>query len=88
MTHKVVMHRRVDKALTKLPKSVAVKFDMLVHDLRSKGPSLSNWPNYSELGPNRYHCRLKPSWVAVWTHKKGRLIVEVTYVGSRGKAPY
>ncbi len=42
----------------------------------------------NKLGENTYHCHLAYRWVACWRNEKGKMIVEVEYVGSREKAPY
>jgi mRNA-degrading endonuclease RelE of RelBE toxin-antitoxin system len=88
MSFEVVLKKRVVKQLGKLPKLVQVSATELVNDLRSRGPVLPNWPNFSKLGPHEYHCHLKRKWVAVWRHEKDTIVVEVTYVGSREDAPY
>lgn len=61
---------------------------MLVNDLIEKGPVQKEWPNFSPLGKNTYHCHLSYSWVAVWYCEKDSVVLEVTYVGSREDAPY
>lgn len=65
----------------------------LVAEIKKEGPVRGNWPNYSKLGATTHHCHLNkkgnPTYVAVWEVKKGKvMIVEVTYVGTREKAPY
>jgi mRNA-degrading endonuclease RelE of RelBE toxin-antitoxin system len=65
----------------------------LVSEIRKGGPVRGNWPNYSKLGSVGHHCHLNkkgsPTYVAVWevTDRKIK-IIEVTYVGTREKAPY
>ena len=60
----------------------------LAEDLRDKGPNRGDWPNYSKLGPDQYHCHLSPGWVACWSCKRGSKTIEVYYAGSREDAPY
>ena len=80
--------KKAVKGLDKLPDFVSDKFVKLVDDLTEKGPIQANWPNFSKLGKNRYHCHLYKSWVASWKFEKKTIIIEVEYVGSREKAPY
>jgi len=79
---------RAGKEIKKLPKIEKVNFDLLVDDLKENGPYRSNWPNYSQLGDDKYHCHLSYKWVACWKWEKGSIIIEVYYAGSRQKAPY
>ena len=60
----------------------------LVADLQADGPIRRDWPNFSSLGRDRFHCHLTHRYVACWTCKKGEIVIEVYYVGSREKAPY
>lgn len=88
MIYEIKIKRKLEKNLNKLPLMVQKKFFRLVLDLRDKGPEQPNWPNYSKLSPNEYHCHLRYSWVACWKHEKKSILIEVYYVGSREKAPY
>ena len=76
--------RRVEK----LPFRIQQKLGDLVQDLQFNGPIQPQWPNFSRLGPGKYHCHLSYSWVACWYHEKGTLQIEVYYAGSRQDAPY
>ena len=61
----------------------------LVYDLAARGAILPDWPNYSKLTGNQYHCHLNYRWVACWTLEDDRLkLIEIYYVRSRGSAPY
>ena len=65
----------------------------LVAEIKSGGPVRGNWPNYSKLGSINHHCHLNkkgnPTYVAVWeVTDRAIKIVEVSYVGTREKAPY
>ena len=64
------------------------RFANLVEDLERKGPIRSEWPNFSKLGEQQYHCHLSYSWVACWPIEESVLEIEVYYAGSREKAPY
>ena len=86
--YEVVLSRKSFKNLEKLPAHIREKFLVLAEQLRLKGPVAANWPNYSKLGKNEYHCHLAYSWVACWRNKGNTLIIEVYYVGSRENAPY
>jgi hypothetical protein len=66
--------------------------DLLVLDLQKNGPQLPNWPHFSALEKEYFHCHLrrgKPTFVACWrvVEKKTKYI-EVTYVGTHEGAPY
>ena len=61
---------------------------ILVEDLKELGPIRTDWPYYSKLGKEKYHCHLGHSWVACWIHKKNTVIIEVYYAGSRENAQY
>lgn len=81
------------KNAAKLPNLYHGALLSLVRDIEEHGPVRGNMPNYSKLGQNRHHCHLKrrgkPTYVAVWeVSDKICKIVEVTYVGTREKAPY
>ncbi len=88
MPYTVLISKRADKRIAKAPQSIRQRFALLVDDLRELGPIRKNWPNFSALGHDLYHCHLARSWVAVWRWEKGSLLVEVEYVGSREDAPY
>jgi len=63
-------------------------FANLVEDLELKGPIRTEWPNFSKLGKNEYHCHLSYSWVACWREEGQQMEIEVYYAGSHEKAPY
>ena len=95
---KVAFSRTAKKQYEKLKRSGSQKpsvidaIDFLALDLQQRGPNLPDWPNYSLLGKNKYHCHLRkgrPTYVACWSvidkeHKQ----IEVYYVGTHEKAPY
>ena len=88
MPYEVKIKRKIEKGLEKLPVLIQKKLVRLLLDLRDKGPMQPNWPNYSKLNKEEYHCHLGRSWVACWRNEKETIIIEVYYVGSREKAPY
>jgi hypothetical protein len=81
--------KRVQRRVSKLPKPVHQLFEALVLDLMKLGPIQFDWPNYSKLGDDGFHCHLNYRFVVVWVvvNKEIR-ILEVTYAGSRENAPY
>jgi phage-related protein len=80
--------KKVYKSFRELPEQVQERLGILLRQLAAQGPVAHNWPNYSKLGHNRYHCHLKYSYVACWTCDGNSIKIEVYYVGSREKAPY
>ena len=88
MAFVVEIKKKELKKLRKIPERVQKKLKLLVLDLEAKGPVLSEWPNYSKLSANKYHCHLAYHWVACWRCEKKSIIIEVYYAGSREKAPY
>lgn len=84
----VKIKRKIEKRLESLPARIQDAFFELVEDLRTAGPVQPSWPNYSRLTGDEYHCHLSYHYVACWRHEKGRINIEVYYVGSREKAPY
>lgn len=88
MQYKVIWKRKLEKQILQMPQSEQKKFALLVNDLRKAGPIQRNWKNFSDLGKNKYHCHLSYHWVVCWYCEKNSIILEVTYAGSREKAPY
>lgn len=88
MEYAVVVKKKVSKNIKKLPPIIQKKFVQLVKDLGDKGAQQPNWPNYSKLQDNKYHCHLNPDWVACWQWERKTIIIEVYYAGSRENAPY
>ena len=86
--YQVVMTKKVEKSLRKVPARIRDRFTVLAVQLSESGPVASNWANYSNLGQDQYHCHLAYHWVACWSHEKGTITIEVYYVGSREDAPY
>ncbi|MFC1585645.1 hypothetical protein ACFL5V_08875 [Fibrobacterota bacterium] len=72
------------KKLRKIPERVQKKLKLLVLDLEAKGPVLPEWPNYSKLTANKYHCHLTYSYVACWKNEEGKVVIEVYYAGELG----
>ena len=88
MTYSVLFKKKVLKNIKKLPASTQKKLVSLIDDLKRAGPIRPNWPNFSKLGKDEYHCHLSRSWVVCWRHKKNDIIIEIYYVGSRENTPY
>jgi hypothetical protein len=60
----------------------------LIEDLRDKGPVRLDWPNFSKLDSNTYHCHLAYKWAACWSYQSEQKRIEVFYAGRRENAPY
>lgn len=92
MTWTVTSNKRVKKQAKRLPQRIRASLYILVSEIKEKGPVRGNWSNYSALGDNKHHCHLKkghPTYVAVWeVVDKEIKLVEITYAGTHGKAPY
>jgi mRNA-degrading endonuclease RelE of RelBE toxin-antitoxin system len=85
---RVVLTKKAEKNLRKIPENIRNKFFVLSEQLAEQGPLAVHWPNYSKLGMGKYHCHLAHAWVACWRHEKETIVIEVYYVGSRENAPY
>ena len=88
MAYHVRIKKKIVRGLRKLPRDVQQLLYLLVADLQADGPIQKSWQSFSFLGKGRYHCHLTYRYVACWTCKKGDIVIEVYYVGSREKAPY
>jgi len=92
MSWTVTVSAKALKGLHKLPEPVRRALALLMADIEDQGPVRGDWPNYGKLAAHRHHCHLKkgqPTYVAVWEELAGGIrLVEVTYVGTHGKAPY
>ncbi|OGV64922.1 MAG: cytotoxic translational repressor of toxin-antitoxin stability system [Lentisphaerae bacterium RIFOXYB12_FULL_65_16] len=88
----VTIRTRALKQVRDLPEPVRQALVALVREIEEAGPVRGNWPNYSALPHARHHCHLKkgkPTYVAVWAVRDREIrLVEVTYAGTHGKAPY
>jgi mRNA-degrading endonuclease RelE of RelBE toxin-antitoxin system len=84
----VELSKKALKGIEKMPLKVQELMALLIEDLRDMGPMRAEWPNYSTLGPNEFHCHLTRKWVACWRHEKKTILIEVYYAGSREDAPY
>lgn len=81
--------RKADKNLSN---DAAKAFVVLLKELKQFGPSRYNWPHYTKMHGDDYHCHLKkgrPTYVVCWriTDKKNKLI-KVYYAGTHENAPY
>jgi len=86
--YNVTVKRKILRNLEKLPQNIPPMFFRLVKDLENKGPEQPQWPNYSKLSLNTYHCHLGYHHSACWRNNNGTIEIEVYYVGSREGAPY
>jgi hypothetical protein len=84
----VRVSRKALRSAHEMPEHMLKRFWRLTNDLAEKGPMLPGWPNFSKLGPEKYHCHLGYSWVACWSHDKSTIEIEVYYAGHRKNAPY
>ena len=89
---KIKLSTKLGKSIIELPEHVRVKIFALLKALEEKGPIQYDWPNYSKLKDEDYHCHVKkgrPTYVVCWRvlDKKQKLI-EVYYAGIHEKAPY
>ena len=92
MTWTVTEKRALNKQVRKLPAKVQNLLITLERDMEVNGPIRGDWPNFSALSDNRYHCHLKkgrPTYVAIWeVMDKEIKMIEVKYAGTHEKAPY
>ena len=86
--YEVFFTKRVLKQVKELPNFIQKKLAVLVDDLREKGPIRAEWPNFSKLEKNKYHCHLARKWIVCWRCENKSIIIEVYYAGSRENAPY
>lgn len=86
--YKILIKKSALKNVQKMPKKIQFIFESLLDDLKDKGPFRKEWPNFSSLGKDEYHCHLSYKWVACWKYEKNTVIIEVYYAGSRENAPY
>lgn len=84
------------KQAQKLNKKVLLVLQVLIEDLRTKGPAPGkHWHNYGKLHSRKQedkrHCHLikgNPTYVCCWEIYKSNNSIEVFYVGTHEKAPY
>ncbi len=86
--HNVTVKPRILKTIQLMPARIQQNLAFLVEDLRDRGPVRADWPNFSKIGHDRYHCHLSHKWVACWKCEKNSIEIEVYYAGSRENAPY
>ena len=86
--YKIIVKKKVLKLIKKLPKDIQEKLLWLIEDLKHLGPIQINWPNYSKLSNDNFHCHLSYKLVACWSCAEKSIVIEVYYAGSRKKAPY
>ena len=86
--YQVKLKKNAIKNIEKMPISIQDKMATLLLNLKEKGPIRTEWPNFSKLGKDLYHCHLARKWVACWHYEDNSIIIEVYYAGSRENAPY
>ncbi|MEN6469067.1 MAG: cytotoxic translational repressor of toxin-antitoxin stability system [Smithella sp.] len=88
----VTVKRALNKQIRNLPEKVQNLLIALEKDMEINGPIRGDWPNFSALSHDRYHCHLKkgrPTYVAIWEVRNKEIrLIEVTYAGTHEKAPY
>jgi len=67
--YEVYISNRVLKSIRRLPMPIQRKMVNLIEDLRDKGPIRLNWPSFSKLDSDTYHCHLAYKWAACWSFK-------------------
>jgi mRNA-degrading endonuclease RelE of RelBE toxin-antitoxin system len=92
MKWKIDIVRQAKKASKTLSKSAFEAYAYLLIELEELGPYRKNWPHYTCMGEDDYHCHIKrgrPTYVACWRIiNKKQMIIEVYYAGTHEKAPY
>jgi hypothetical protein len=79
---------KVLRNIEEMPVQIQKMLANLLDDLRARGPIRKEWPNFSRLEKDTYHCHLAYKWVACWQCGKKSNLIEVYYAGSRENAPY
>ncbi len=69
----VSIRKKVLKITSKMPEDIQVRFGYLLEDLKIKGPIQPDWPNYSKIADDKYHCHLGYKWAACWTCTKNSI---------------
>jgi mRNA-degrading endonuclease RelE of RelBE toxin-antitoxin system len=60
----IKIKRRVLKNIEEMPLQIQKILANLLEDLGTKGPIRKEWPNFSRLEKDTYHCHLAYKWVA------------------------
>ena len=53
---KVKILKKAVKSIEKMPIRIQKSFKNLLEDLEEQGPIRTDWPNFSKLNENKYHC--------------------------------
>ena len=75
--YEVYISKRVLKNIRHMPIPVQRKMVNLIDDLRDKGPIRPEWPNFSKLVSDHYHCHLTYKWAVCWTYRQQGNRIEV-----------
>ena len=73
--YEVKIRKKAIKGITKMPELIQKKALTLFENLRERGPIRLEWPNFSALGSDNYHCHLARKWVACWKNEKNSLLI-------------
>lgn len=96
MNWNVQLTNNAVKQARQLKEKVLLVLQVLLDDLRTKGPAPGNhWRNYGKLHSKKNedirHCHLikgNPTYVCCWEVYKAEKHIEVYYVGTHENAPY
>jgi len=88
MKYEVIVKKKALKRISRMPAPIQQRMVLLADDFRDRGPIRTEWPHFSKIGENKFHCHLGYKWVACWRWKEGSIVIEVYYAGSRENAPY
>jgi hypothetical protein len=96
MNWNVYFSRNATKQADQIPEKVKFVLNVLVENLREKGPFPGEkWSNYGKLQGRKAdirHCHLvkgRPTYVCCWeVVDRLNKTIEVNYVGTHQKAPY
>ena len=84
-------HRASKKSGQILSKAASSAFALLIENLKRLGPYRVEWPDFTKMPKDEYHCHLKkgrPTYVACWRLFKKLHYIEVFYAGTHENAPY
>lgn len=89
---KVVATGQAKKAEKNLSLKAYISYLTLLKELVLLGPYRANWPNYTKMPHEDYHCHIekgRPTYVVCWriVNKKDKEI-EIYYAGTHEKVRY
>jgi len=71
MKYRVVIKKKAQKGIRKMPVNVQKRMGFLIDDLKEKGPAAHYWPNYSKLSNSEYPLSSIPRMGGVLAHGRG-----------------